>query len=69
VITRSATLADAASTALFIAGPKWPEIASAMGVKYVLFIDDQGYAEATPQMLKRLKQVDPTLKIQSRSLP
>lgn len=70
VITTSATLADAASTALFIAGPdKWPEIARAMHIEYVLFIDARGHAEATPAMLKRLKQIHPGLQIKVRPLP
>ena len=70
VITSSATLADAASTALFIAGPEqWPAIAKAMHVEHVLFIDAEGRAEATPEMLKRLKQINATLKVQPRSLP
>ncbi len=70
VITSSATRADAAATALFIAGPsQWPSIAKAMQIKYVLLIDAHGHGEATPAMLKRLKQINPDLKIQSRSLP
>ncbi|MFO7604146.1 MAG: FAD:protein FMN transferase, partial [Gammaproteobacteria bacterium] len=70
VITRSATLADAASTALFIAGPEqWPAIARAMGIEYVLFVDADGHAEATPAMLERLQQVHPALQIQPRPLP
>ena len=70
VISSSATRADAAATALFIAGPsQWPTIAKAMHIKYVLLIDAHGHGEATPAMLKRLKQINPSLKIQSRSLP
>lgn len=70
VITPSAARADAAATALFIAGPKeWPRIARAMHIKYVLLIDSKGHGEATPAMLKRLKQINPTLKIESRALP
>lgn len=70
VITESATRADAASTALFIAGPKdWPAIAAAMNIKYVLFVDAEGNAEATPEMLKRMQEINPALKLISRSLP
>lgn len=70
VLTSSATLADAASTALFIAGPgQWPAIAKAMQVEHVLFVDAEGNAEATPAMLSRLKQINSTVKIHSRSLP
>ena len=70
VLTSSATLADAASTALFIAGPdQWPAIAKAMHVEHVLFVDTEGNAEATPAMLKRLKQINSSIKIHSRSLP
>ncbi|MEJ2360589.1 MAG: FAD:protein FMN transferase [Gammaproteobacteria bacterium] len=55
VINRDGALADAAATALFVAGPKqWPGIASDMGVKLVMLIDSQGVIYMTPQMRKRI---------------
>lgn len=56
VIHSPAQAADAAATALFVAGPeKWFSIARTMGVKYVLLIDDKGYAHMTPNMQKRIQ--------------
>lgn len=56
VIHSDATTADAAATALFVAGPKdWHRIAKQMGIKYVLLIDTEGRAYMNPAMKKRLK--------------
>ena len=42
ILSEDAALADAASTALFIAGPDlWPDIAKKMGVQYVMLISDE----------------------------
>ena len=55
VIHANPTLADAASTALFIAGVKdWPRIAKRMGITSVLLIDANGKLHMTPEMKKRL---------------
>ena len=56
VLHENAATADAAATALFIAGPKqWVEIAKAMGIKYVLLIDENGKLHISSAMQKRLK--------------
>ncbi len=56
VIHSEAGTADAAATALFIAGPeKWPEIAQAMGIKYVMLIARNGDVHMNPAMAKRIK--------------
>jgi thiamine biosynthesis lipoprotein len=56
VIHSDAATADAAATALFVAGPNnWYNIAQKMGVKYVLLIDSQDRAHMNPAMSKRLK--------------
>ena len=56
VIHSNATTADAAATALFVAGPKnWHRIAKQMGIKYVLLIDEQGVAYMNPAMRDRIK--------------
>ena len=56
VIHTDAATADAAATALFIAGPKdWHRIAKQMGIKYALLIDTEGRAYMNPAMRKRLK--------------
>ena len=55
VVTGNAALADAAATALFVAGPHdWPAIARRMGIKEVLLIDSQGSAYITPELAKRV---------------
>ena len=56
VLTEDAALADAASTALFIAGPElWPEIAEKMGIKYVMLIGEDNKIYLTPAMAKRIE--------------
>ncbi len=61
VIHTDATTADAAATAIFIAGPKeWPETAKQMGIEDVMVIDDQGAITMTPSMAKRIRfEVEP----------
>ncbi len=55
VLTNDAALADAASTALFIAGPKlWPTIAKKMGITYVMLIADDGQIYLSPAMAQRI---------------
>jgi len=61
VIGRNAGLADAAATALVIAGMKqWPAIARGMGVQQVMVIDDDGNVALTEPMLERMHFVGPT---------
>ncbi len=56
VIHSDAATADAAATALFVAGPNgWYNIAQKMGIKYVLLIDSNDKAHMNPAMRKRLK--------------
>lgn len=56
VLHTNGSTADAAATALFVAGPKqWVEIARSMGIKYVLLIDDKGKLHISRAMKKRLK--------------
>lgn len=55
VLDTDGARADAAATALSVAGPAdWPRIAAAMGVSAVLVITDAGTLMATPQMAERL---------------
>ncbi len=55
ILTQDAALADAASTALFIAGPdQWPEIAKKMGIQHVMLISDDNTIYMTPAMAKRI---------------
>jgi thiamine biosynthesis lipoprotein len=56
VLHQDAATADAAATAIFIAGPKqWTEIAKSMGIKYVLLIDEDGKLHISSAMEKRIK--------------
>ena len=56
VIHTDATTADAAATALFIAGPQdWHRIARQIGIKYVLMIDTEGTLHMNPAMQERIE--------------
>lgn len=56
MLHQNAATADAAATALFIAGPsQWVNIAKAMDVKYVLLIDDKGELHISSSMNERIK--------------
>ncbi len=56
VIARSGALADAASTALTIAGLKhWHRIARQMGIKYVMLVDEAGTVYVNPKMAERVQ--------------
>jgi thiamine biosynthesis lipoprotein len=56
ILHNNASTADAAATAIFIAGPtQWQEIAKAMGIKNVLLIDSMGKIHISSAMQKRVK--------------
>jgi len=55
VVHAAAATADAAATALFVAGDDWPETAARMGVDTVLRIDAAGRIQMTPAMHERLQ--------------
>lgn len=56
VIHTDAATADAAATALLIAGVnEWPEIAKSMGIEYVLLVDKNKHMQLTQKMAQRLK--------------
>jgi len=61
VIARNGSLADAAATAIFVAGPlHWREIADSLDIRYVLRVDSDGAIEMTPAMRERVRmQADP----------
>lgn len=54
VIARDAAHADAAATALFVAGEDWPEVAAAMGVDTVLRVAADGRIELSAAMAARV---------------
>lgn len=59
VIHPDATTADAAATALFVAGPdQWESIARSMGVKDVMLVDESGKVYMTPSMARRVELLE-----------
>jgi len=60
VINDNGTVADAAATALAIAGPeKWKEVATRMGIHHVLLVDSQQRIQITSSLLNRVHFEDP----------
>lgn len=56
VVHPSAAVADAAATALLVAGPeRWPSVARRMGLAQVMVVDAEGRQEITPAMRARLQ--------------
>ncbi|MCG8435881.1 MAG: FAD:protein FMN transferase, partial [Gammaproteobacteria bacterium] len=56
VIHTDATTADAAATALFVAGPEqWPAVAKQLGLKYVMLVDNTGAIHMNPAMAERVE--------------
>lgn len=55
VIHDDGAIADAAATAIFIAGPTmWHEVAAAMGIEYVLLVEENGAIHMNPAMAERV---------------
>lgn len=53
-----AATADAATTALFVAGPAdWHRVARRMGIRYVLLVDSEGTLHMNPAMAQRFDLV------------
>jgi thiamine biosynthesis lipoprotein len=64
VVHPDGPLADAAATALVIAGPgHWVEVAKAMGVHLVLLVDDQGTLYLTRAMQERVVLQQPPARL------
>lgn len=56
VIYNNAAMADAAATALFVAGPdEWQAIARNMGIKLVMLVDTDGVIYMNPAMRSRIQ--------------
>lgn len=70
VVARSGGLADAAATALAVAGDdEWPRVARSMGVSSVLRVTGDGRVTATPDMLDRMEWQGAVGSIETVSLP
>ncbi|MEE8380218.1 MAG: FAD:protein FMN transferase [Gammaproteobacteria bacterium] len=55
IFADKADLADAAATALLVAGPKnWLPVARAMGIKGAMLVDEQGVVQITPGIRDRI---------------
>lgn len=59
VLHDNASLADAAATALFVAGNDWPVVAYSMGVEHVMFVRPDGKIEMSPKMTDRAQLISP----------
>lgn len=60
VIHPNGTLADAAATALVVAGASdWYRIAKKMGIKYTMLVEESGRVHLSPSMLERI-DLDPS---------
>ncbi len=56
VIHRDGARADAAATALFVAGPaRFAEIAARLGIEQAMLVDPQGAVLMTPAMAERIR--------------
>jgi thiamine biosynthesis lipoprotein len=63
VITREGWLADAAATAIIVAGlDEWQEVAGALGLNQVLLVDESGKVWLTEEMAQRIEFVEGTEK-------
>ena len=64
VLHNNAARADAAATALFVAGPdEWVEVAQAMGIHYVLLLDSHNNVHMSPDMAERVELLEKDLTI------
>jgi thiamine biosynthesis lipoprotein len=60
VITSEGLKADAAATALIVAGlDEWPDVARAMQLRQVLIVDEDGAVTMTPDMAERVHFAEP----------
>lgn len=57
VIDNNAARADAAATALFVAGDNWPQLAAELGLQHVMLMNKNGILEMTPAMAERVKLI------------
>jgi len=59
VIHTQAARADAAATALVVAGEDWPQIAASLGVDHVMLMRADGQIEMTAAMAEQVRLSDP----------
>lgn len=64
VVGREAAAAQAAATALFVAGPEgWVAVARALGVRFALLADSRGAVRISPQLRARIQPLDPGIEL------
>ena len=54
VLHQNASIADAAATALFVAGNDWPNIAASLDISHVMLVKPNGQIELSPSMAERI---------------
>ncbi len=70
VIAANGALADAAATALVVAGSRdWLEIARDLGIELAMLVDEQGTLYLTPGMLERVEFDQPPKSLVVKNLP
>lgn len=70
VIADNAALADAAATALFVAGPgEWASVAGSMGVSKVMLVDASGNIHLSPEMESRVWLQGESHSVQIEEIP
>lgn len=71
VVTKHGARADAAATALFVAGPDhWPAVAADLGVEAVMVVLSDGRVQMTEPMRERLQfEIQPPPTVQVVALP
>ena len=59
VVDQDAVTAEAAATALFVAGPQaWVGVARTLGIRYALLVDSHGAVHLSPELRARIEIVD-----------
>jgi thiamine biosynthesis lipoprotein len=58
VLGTNSAKADAAATAIFVAGNDWPSVAASLGLTHVMLVRPDGVIELSPEMQKRVRILD-----------
>ncbi len=67
IITQDAALADAAATAIFVAGKKyWKEVAEQMGIDKAMVVEKNGKIQMTPKMKPRMLMTVEEINVENR---
>ncbi|MFE8035119.1 FAD:protein FMN transferase [Thiohalocapsa marina] len=70
LVDGSAAVADAAATALMVAGlSRWTEVAGRLGIRHALLVDDAGTIHMTPAMAERIALLDDEADVAIAPLP